>query len=125
MVRRVHGSLKKIRWNKESVGDFLGQYLSEPKPHVVFSPSAAISLERFHKSLMRTGLQLDLKTQALFHAKTFFINGERVTMQPGWTACLKSLADDRKLSAESLQHLDELLLAQLHQWYLAGYLHCA
>lgn len=123
MVRRVHGSLKKIRWNKELVGDFLGQYLSEPKPHIVFSPPAAISLERFRKALMRTGLQLDLKTQALFHARNFFINGERVLMQAGWSTCLKSLADDRRLSAALLQQLDEALLAQLHQWYLAGYLH--
>jgi 50S ribosomal protein L16 3-hydroxylase len=125
MVGRVYESLKKIRWNKELVGDFLGQYLSEPKSHIVFSPPATIGLERFHKNLMRTGLQLDLKTQALFHAKSFFINGERVAMQPGWSTSLKVLADSRRLSAESLQHLDEQLLAQLHQWYLAGYLYFA
>ncbi len=124
MVARVHRMLKKIRWKKDMVGDFLGEYLSEPKPHIVFYPPVAISLQRFSNSIMRDGLQLDLKSQALFYGNSFFINGERLDMQPGWAPDLKTLADERYLPASALQDTDAALLAQLHQWYLAGYLHC-
>src|SRR5690606_29522735 len=120
----VHHMLKNIRWKRDMIGDFLGGYLSEPKPHVVFYPPAAIGLARFTDNIMCDGLQLDLKSQALFHAKSFFMNGERICMQDGWASCLKYLADHRCLSASSLQQADTDLVAQLHQWHLAGYLHC-
>jgi 50S ribosomal protein L16 3-hydroxylase len=126
MVKRVNGMLKKIRWNKEMVGEFLGIYLSEPKPHITFNVPPNRNLDAFKKSLMTKGLKLDLKTQALFYEDMFFINGERIDMVAGWPAYLKLLADHRKLPANMLQGEllnDANLMALFFNWYLAGYVH--
>jgi 50S ribosomal protein L16 3-hydroxylase len=127
MVKRVNAMLKKIRWNKEMAGDFLGTYLSEPKPHITFDVPPNISLAAFRKALMTKGLKLDLKTQALFHEDKFFINGEHVVMGTDWSSCLKYLADHRQLTPNMLQSklLDDAGLMDLFfNWYLAGYVNC-
>jgi 50S ribosomal protein L16 3-hydroxylase len=127
MVKRVNTALKKIRWNKSTVADFLGRYLSEPKPHVIFDVPARQSVTRFKKALLVNGISLDLKTQALFFDEIFFINGEHLKMQANWSACLKCLADNREISANMLQSQgaeENGLLELLFGWYLAGYVHC-
>lgn len=127
MVKRVNSTLKKIRWNKEMVGDFLGMYLSEPKPHIIFNSPPSVSLKSFEKKLMANGLSLDLKTQALFYEDLFFINGESVEMKSSSSICLKFLADHRKLLPDMLKNnllQDAGLLELLFNWYLAGYVNC-
>lgn len=127
MVKRVNNTLKKIRWNKALVGDFLGVYLSEPKPHITFTVPRNISLKSFEKKLMANGLSLDLKTQALFYENLFFINGERVEMESSWVPCLQFLADHRRLLPDMLENpplKDNGLLALFFNWYLAGYVDC-
>jgi 50S ribosomal protein L16 3-hydroxylase len=126
MVMRVNAMLKKIRWNKQTVGEFLGIYLSEPKPHIVFEPRSKGSLERFRKAMSAKGLSLDLKTQALFFGDLFFINGEHVTMAPDWKGCLRQLADLRGLPPGAVGEVllqDADLMQLFFNWYLAGYLH--
>ncbi|MEY3747277.1 MAG: hypothetical protein RL194_736 [Pseudomonadota bacterium] len=126
MVTRVSAMLKKIRWNKQSVGEFLGVYLTEPKPHIVFESRSKASLGRFGKSVAANGLSLDLKTQALFWGDQFFINGESMAMAPRWQECLRQLADDRALPPGAVsEHLmqDAGFMQCLFDWYVAGYLH--
>ncbi|HEY8354464.1 MAG TPA: cupin domain-containing protein [Methylophilaceae bacterium] len=122
MVERVQRMLEEIRWDRAMVGDFLGQYLSEPKPHIVFEPPRGVSLTRFADRVQRDGIRLDLRSQALFRAGSFYINGERLGMRPDWAPHLMQLADERHLPASALRQAEEGLIAQLHQWYLAGYL---
>ncbi|MDP2247522.1 MAG: cupin domain-containing protein, partial [Nitrosomonadales bacterium] len=127
MVRRVNTTLKKIRWDKDMVGEFLGRYLSEPKPHIIFNTPSNLRLDNFRKTLMTRGLNLDLKTQALFYEEMFFINGECVDMHVSWLACLKHLADRRKLSPDMFENNlleDASLLELFYNWYLAGYVNC-
>lgn len=124
MVKRVYADLKKIRWNKSMVGEFLGQYLSEPKPHIIFNAPPNMGMNRFQKTILAKGLSLDSKTQALFFEKTFFINGEHVGMQADWMACLKYLADYRNLPADRLTGQDAGLLELFFNWYQSGYLNC-
>lgn len=126
MVTRVSAMLKKIRWNKESIGEFLGIYLTEPKPHIVFDSRSKASLARFGKSVAVSGLSLDLKTQALFSGDRFFINGESMAMAPHWQECLMRLADNKALPAGAFsEHLmqDAGFMQCLFDWYVAGYLH--
>ena len=40
MVAQVQRTLGSIRWDRGDVADFLGTYLTEPKPHVLFSAAA-------------------------------------------------------------------------------------
>lgn len=133
MISKVADILKTITWTEQHVAAFLGTYLSEPKPDVFFHPNKKITLRKFNEKLMQSGIGLDLKSQMLFTADCFYLNGEsiKVTEQisaPS-AALLKTLADNRRVSAEALEQsceqageIDTTLLTQLHEWYLAGYL---
>jgi len=121
MIRKVSANLKKIEWSEEDVGQFLGSYLSEPKTHVVFEPNKKMALKTFKEKLSRIDIELDLKSQMLFFNETYFMNGEAVCIQA--SASLKTLADTRLLPCGA--EFEDSLLQQLHEWYLAGYLHFA
>lgn len=125
MVKRVNTMLKKVRWNKNMTAEFLGAYLSEPKPHIMFDAQDNMSVKTFVRKLQAKGIMLDLKSQALFYESRFFINGEHIEMQANWLACLKHLADNRHLPTAMIK--PELLEDQefvmcLYNWYQAGYL---
>ena len=129
MVGRVAGMLKKIRWDKRDVANFLGSYLSEPKNNVLFESPAKMGLGDFLKHLRSKGIALDLESQALFHGKQFFINGEQIAMQTGYADALKLLADQRYVAALSFKDKnfasldsDLGLVNILYQWYQDGYL---
>lgn len=130
MVGRVANMLKKIRWNKQDVANFLGSYLSEPKNNVLFDAPPKMSLDDFCKHLKIKGITLDLKSQALFYGECFFINGEQITMQAGHADALKLLADQRRLAAswfvasgfDDKNFAGSGLVNILYQWYQDGYL---
>lgn len=125
MVKRVNSMLKKIRWNKDMVAEFLGAYLSEPKTHIVFDATDSMSLKAFIRKLHTKGVKLDLKSQALFYENSFFINGEHIEMQASWSLCLKYLADNRRLPSAMIKAgmlNDEGFVMCLYNWYQAGYL---
>lgn len=126
MISKVLGTLKKIRWDENDVAAFLGTYLSDPKAEVVFDTNKKISLRNFNAMLKKTGVTLDLKSQMLFTGDTFYLNGEAVMFTDDAATLLKKLADYRQLTASDLTQisaLDETLLQQLYDWYIAGYLH--
>ena len=113
-------TIRALRWNKRDIGDFLGRYLSEPKPHVFFDPpSRPLSFAAFAKRAAREGVALDARSQLLFRGRAFYMNGECVEIDPPGARVLRRLADQRVLPAEDLA---EELLALLHDWYRAGYL---
>lgn len=120
MVGKTAEMLAQIKWGRSDVADFLGSYLTEPKPHVVFeAPVRRLSEKRFAAAVARRGVRLSLKTQMLFHGGSIFINGESLRASGDDRAALVRLADDRKLD-----HVDEgaaALVAQLYEWYCAGY----
>jgi 50S ribosomal protein L16 3-hydroxylase len=125
MVKRVSHMLKSISWNKNMVAEFLGSYLSEPKPHVVFEVPGSLANKTFVKKLRVNGIKLDLKSQVLFHDRMFFINGEQIEMPAHWIPSLKYLADHRRLPATMLETgllEDQGFLRCLSNWYQAGYL---
>ncbi|CAG0993602.1 50S ribosomal protein L16 3-hydroxylase [Methylophilaceae bacterium] len=126
MVKRVGAMLKKIRWNKQVVAEFLGVYLSEPKPDIVFDTAAGMGLHAFRRAVANQGVELDLRSQALFYENEFFMNGEKTAMKPGWAVCLRLLADRRRLPAEAMAAVleDRDLLALLFSWHQAGYVRC-
>ena len=99
--------LSRIRWSRSDVADFLGRYLSTPKPHVVFRPTASRG----------SHVRLDPKTQLLYFGARFFINGESFTLRHG--AALRELADRRECDLRRLAPLADLIT----EWRQAGYLH--
>jgi 50S ribosomal protein L16 3-hydroxylase len=106
--------LGRIRWRRGEVEDFLGRYLSAPKPHVVFAhPRPALARAAFARALRRAAVVLDARTQVLTLGARCFINGEPHAA----TRALRALADRRR------GRLPASLAESAHRWYLSGYLH--
>lgn len=126
MITKVADILKRIQWSDQHVADFLGTYLSEPKPDIIFDPNKKISLQKFSERLIQNGICLDLKSQMLFTEHYFYLNGESITTSTESASLMKTLADYRKISAREIQAcggIDTSLISKLHEWYMAGYLY--
>ncbi len=120
MLDQVAAMLKAIRWDKDMVADFLGNYLSEPKSHIFFDPpERPLKAAAFAKTVAKRGVRLDPRSQLLFRGAIFHMNGERLAALPETHAALQSLADHRSLPPGPV---DTALLPILHEWYVAGYL---
>jgi 50S ribosomal protein L16 3-hydroxylase len=122
MIRKTGEAFGRIRWTGKDVSRFLGEYLSTPKPQVVFSrPALGRSKARFATLCRARGVRLDLRTQMLFRGRDFFINGERIDFPSRLQAALSRLANERRLEADP--RLSRALLLLLYPWYLSGWLH--
>src|SRR5258706_2468495 len=100
--------LATIRWTHADVARFLGEYLTQPKPHVVFRPAAAKG----------SWIRLDAKTQLLYSGDRFFINGESLSLPARDRARLRELADRRGIAAKHLASQSKLI----REWRRAGWL---
>jgi len=128
MVNKVSENLQKITWNKESIADFLGKYLTEPKPDVVFAPARKISLNEFTKKLAQKSLHLNLKSQMLFHADNFYLNGEKLSVPSNLFgaalfATMREFADTKVLNTSALRaNIHAALSDVLYEAYLSGFI---
>ncbi len=121
MLQQVAQAIRKVQWDDEDVANFLGCYLSEPKPHIFFdTPAKPLSATRFAQALQTRGITLDLKTQMLCHGSTVFINGDSHPVGKGGYRALRELADTRELPAG--KKLTQETLELLYEFYLDGYL---
>ncbi len=124
MVEQVEQMLRNVRWDRKLIQEFLGQMLTEPKPHVVFDPpQKPMSLSNFRASMrteMRTKtLQLDPRTQLLFSGQNFYLNGENEVVPLSARAEIRRLANQRKLSLG--KEITEETVTILHRWYTDGF----
>ncbi len=119
------GALGRIRATRRDAARALLAYLSEPKPHVVFErPARPLDRARFAHAARRCGLRLDARTRLLYDRADAAINGELFEFPDRRAApLLHGLADRRALDGDSLRALSPPLLALLHEWYVAGWLH--
>jgi len=108
-------ALGRIRWSPSDVERFLGEYLSEPKAHVVFEPGTR------RRKLTRSIVRLDPRTRLLYRGERFFINGESMTLKGSSLEVLRELADRRVAQGARLAggRLGGLIL----EWQRLGYLH--
>lgn len=121
MLQQVENVIKKIKWDKSDIAQFLGSYLSEPKPHIFFEPPEhPLSRKRFEKETQNSGTTLSLATQILCHHNTVFINGEACSVDKDSYESLRTLADNRQLGP--MASLSASTLDLLYQWYTDGYL---
>jgi 50S ribosomal protein L16 3-hydroxylase len=121
MVEHTVDALRKLRWSRADVVEFLGRYLSEPKPHVIFQPPARpLRQADFARSVSGRGAALVAASRMLFYGNRVFINGEVAT--PGVEArrALTTLANARQL--EPPLRLPPDAWPVLYAWYLAGYI---
>lgn len=123
LVRRVAEVLRGIRWDDTAIVAFLGQYLSEPKPHVVFDPpDDPLGGAAFARAAQRHGVALDLQTLMLHDGDRVFCNGEAVTVPADLRPALCRLAGRRFLEAAEVSRA---LADTLYPFYEAGHLHIA
>jgi len=121
MLRRVTEAINQVRWDREDIANFLGCYLSEPKPHIFFDPpSRPLSPAKFRQAIGKRGVALDLKTLMLCHAGRIFLNGESFPVEACDYPLLRELADRRELPA--LTNVTPELAELLYQWYQDGYI---
>lgn len=121
MLSQVGDAIGRIRWNETDVAAFLGSYLSEPKPHIFFTPpKRPLAPERFAERVRAAGAELDLKTQMLCWKNTVFINGTAHVVKPGAYRELRELADQRRLPPGAAISREAMEL--LYQSYLGGYI---
>ncbi len=121
MIDQVMAEMNRIRWDRDTVKDFLGCFLSEPKQNVVFDPpQRPLSLRRFEAVADKRGIRLDERSQLLFAGRRFYINGEPVACPQRGTSLLKQFADRREL--DTLSGVEPSVIALFHQWYCDGFL---
>ena len=122
MLKQVAKEIRKVRWDDGDVANFLGCYLSEPKPHIYFdAPVRPLSSARFELAVQKRGVTLDLKTLMQCHGHTVYLNGESYLLKKPAYRILRELADARELPPPA-RSLPAEAAALLHEWYLAGYL---
>lgn len=126
MVEKMGEMIAKIRWNQADIADFVGSYLSEPKPNVFFEPPVKpLSAAAFATRLQRRGAHLDPKTRLLYDASCAYVNGETLRLVGGLKKTVQTLANHRALGPQSsvtLSH-DSSVTQLLYEWYCAGWMH--
>ena len=121
MLQQVARAIKKVEWDNEDVANFLGSYLSEPKPHIFFEqPSKPLSSTLFEQARNTRGISLNLKTQMLCYDSTVFVNGESYQVGKGSFLVLRTLADTRQLNPKTKCTSEAASL--LYEFYLDGFL---
>jgi len=99
-VERVLGD---IRWTRRDVAAFLGSYLTEPKPNVIFTaPRRPLSEMAFSRAAQRNGVELAPASLMLYGGAAMFMNGERYGMEKAMATPLRRLADRRRLAGRRI-----------------------
>lgn len=106
--------LARISWRKSDVREFMGRYLSTPKPNVVFKRNTK------KQALSGEVALLDPKTRLLYSGSRFFINGESFVPRASQRAVLRELANRRQAPGSRLARAG--LVALISDWQHAGYL---
>jgi 50S ribosomal protein L16 3-hydroxylase len=122
MIAKVERILRDISWTQRDVAEFLGGYLTEPKPHVVFAaPRKPLSEIAFSRASRRDGVELALASLMLYGKANLFINGEHYEMNKVVATPMRLLADTRRLAGNRIASKAPLT-AMLYRWYRAGYI---
>ena len=134
MPRFFARELGRLRFDRASIRDFSGRYLTEPKPHVFFDPPGdAPTQAAFRRQALARGVRLDPRTRLLFLGEQAWCNGEAYAIAAVERNAVVALADQRRLEAAALQAgaaaaadgWRKSLWPMLHQWYCDGWLQFA
>jgi 50S ribosomal protein L16 3-hydroxylase len=121
MVEQTLSLVSQLHFRTADVERFLGEYLSEPKPNVLFRrPQPVLAPSAFFRMAARHGVKLDLRTIMLHRGGRIFINGESLQSPRDSLALLRQLADRRELPPAGCQASS---MRMIHEWYAAGWLH--
>ena len=114
MVAFAERVVSRISWRGSDVEEFVGRYLSMPKPNVVFEGN-----EKAREIKGKT-IELHPKTQLLYLGSRFFINGEVLRPRPAQRRALALLADSRRAPGSLLARAG--LTDLICEWHRSGFL---
>jgi 50S ribosomal protein L16 3-hydroxylase len=121
MIAYAYDAVDRIRWSHADISRFLGEYLTTPKPQVVFrAPRPALGRARFDARLRQSLVVLDARSQLLVVGRGLFLNGEQLQLGAAGRRTLAAFADARRLAGTRLARVvaGDLLYA----WYRHGVL---
>ncbi|VCU70711.1 50S ribosomal protein L16 arginine hydroxylase [Pigmentiphaga humi] len=111
-----------VRHDRAAAARYLGCWLTEPKPEVVFEPADPATLPWLAEGGPQTGsLCLDRRTQMIYRDRLLFINGELAPVPA--SASLRRLADSRRLACGPGARLSIDEKSLLDEWLEAGWIH--
>jgi 50S ribosomal protein L16 3-hydroxylase len=110
-------SVERMMEEPLSLACALGEWLSEPKPHVWF--------EAHGEDWRNRDVFLNAKTKMLYDAHHIFINGEGFLAKGHDAAMLRQLADHRCLAHALWKSMTPDAQAVMAQWHELGWLHQA
>jgi 50S ribosomal protein L16 3-hydroxylase len=122
LVAQIAAVLDGVRWDAALIDEFVGCFLTRPRPHVKFAPPARpLGPEAFARRLCGRGrLGLALPSRGLVRRRRLFLNGEAHDVKRAALERFRRLVIDRRLALPLA--LDDGALELHHAWYLAGYL---
>lgn len=126
MIEQAWARLAPLRPRRRDAIEMLLTQLTEPKAQVIFErPRRPLTTARFEQAARagRLSLQVQARSRCLYAQRHFAINGE-VTGPARFDPRLATLADERVLVGATLRSAPAALLVLLHDWYVAGWLHC-
>jgi 50S ribosomal protein L16 3-hydroxylase len=120
MVSQIGTVLGKIEWGPADIERFIGTYLTDPKPHVFFTPPPRpVTQKKFSDQISKSGLRLDLKSRMLCRGKNVFLNGDSYPVGATTRRALEKLADHHALLIA--EDPGSEVVSLLYQWYLYGH----
>ena len=123
MTQQIHAELARYKPGQRDTERFLLRHVSEPKASTVFdAPTKSLSPAQFQQRAVARGLKLDRRTRIIYSSSAIGINGEWIKPTAAAMATLKTLADQRALSALQARRAPTSAWALLHGWYHAGWI---
>lgn len=121
MAQWARSTLGGLRWNNQTVRTFLGEYLTEPKMHVIFEPlHEPIDAAALSRMVRYDGLRLDRRSRLMFHGNTLFMNGESHRLPRISTAMVELANSRRSPPGEFFLDPEHALLLD---WFNQGWVH--
>jgi 50S ribosomal protein L16 3-hydroxylase len=122
LIDAIQQQIEAVQFGRDSIVEFLGSYLSEPKPTVFFDERETGSSARLADRARRRGVALDARSNLLFSRDRFFFNGETLRATGRERRLLSALADQRHLSGDDMRDATPLFMHQVCEWLADGWL---
>ena len=122
LARRFARAIAELRWNAAETARFIGRFLTDPKPDVVFAAPRRAARPAFIRSGQRGGVRLDRRTQLLYDDARYYLNGDDAPLADADRPALQRLADHRALTASEFASLSPAMTDLLYEWHRHGYL---
>jgi 50S ribosomal protein L16 3-hydroxylase len=122
LIDAVERHIAKVKFKRSAVIEFLGTYLSEPKPTVFFDDRESGDKRQLAARARQVGVTLNPRSTLLFSGPRFFFNGEALRASGLERRFLVGLANRRSATGEGIRDASPALIHQICEWLADGWL---